>query len=113
MNGPIKLLFSIIKLMDLLCVETGCARLNNDHPKYQVLIFGTVSVTLHDDVFADVIKLRSDMERLTWINQVGTKCDHMYPRQREAGDSIQTHRGESHVKMEQRETQSCSPWQLE
>lgn len=113
MNGPIKLLFSIIKLMDLLCVETGCARLNNDHPKYQVLIFGTVSVTLHDDVFADVIKLRSYMERVTWINQVGTKCNHMYPHKREAGDLIQTHRGESHVKMEQRETQSCSPWQLE
>lgn len=61
-----------------------------------------VNVTSYGKVFAEVIR-DLDMGRLSWIIQLGPKCDHMYSCKREAEGDFTIHREEGDVKTEHRE----------
>lgn len=63
-----------------------------------------VNVPLYGKVSAEVIKeLRSEIRRLSWIIQLGPKCDHMHPCKRQAKRDFTIYRADGDVKTEQRE----------
>lgn len=82
--------------------------------RYQVLIPGTHKCYfIWQSLCRCGYMKNTEVMRESWIIQVDPKCNHMYPWKREAEGDFTAHRGQRHVKTEQRGNGGLWLWKLE